>query len=281
MARGGGGGRGRGGDNPPPPPYVVAMMEQFELNCQFIAGIMNQFPNPNAHHQPGPVTLQDFVHLNPAIFRNSTEPLNADDWLRDITFEMESANVAPANYVTFEAFHLKGPASQWWESHRRMLPAGTVVTWLEFQTAFHARHIPQRVMDKKKKEFRNLVQGKMTVDAYQRKFLNLSRYAEDDVSTDACKHEKFREGLHPDLKLALSLHVFPDFATLVNTAIQAETSRAEHQDSLKRTHDIGSSLGPSTQKRRMWIPHNVYCQAAPAPRPSYVAPRLPPPPRQL
>ena len=111
---------------------------------------------------------------------------------------MESANVAPASYVTFAAYHLKGPAAQWWESHRRMLPAGTVTTWLEFQTAFRARHIPQGLMDKKKKEFRNLTQGKMTVDAYQREFLDLSRYAEDDVSTDARKQEKFREGLHPE-----------------------------------------------------------------------------------
>ena len=53
-------------------------------------------------------------------------------------------------------------------------------------------------MDQKKKEFRKLTQGKMTVDEYQRKFLELSRYAEDDVSTDARKQEKFREGLNPD-----------------------------------------------------------------------------------
>ena len=95
------------------------------------------------------------MRLNPAIFRNSANPLDADDWLCDITFEMESANVAPANYVTFAAYHLKGPAAQWWDSHRRMLPAGTVTTWIEFQTAFCARHIPQGLMDKKK-EFRNL-----------------------------------------------------------------------------------------------------------------------------
>ena len=89
------------------------------------------------------------MRLNPVIFRNSSEPLHADDWLHDITFEMESANVAPANYVTFVAYHLKGPAAQWWESHRRILPVGTVATWLEFQTAFRARQIPQGLMDKK------------------------------------------------------------------------------------------------------------------------------------
>ena len=58
--------------------------------------------------------------------------MDADDWLHDILLEMELANVAPASYVTFAAFHLKGSAAQWWESHRHALPTGTVITWQEF-----------------------------------------------------------------------------------------------------------------------------------------------------
>ena len=34
-------GRGANADNPPPPDYMAAMMQQFELNRQFITGIMN------------------------------------------------------------------------------------------------------------------------------------------------------------------------------------------------------------------------------------------------
>ena len=78
-------------------------------------------------------------------------------------------------------------------------------------------------MDKKKREFRNLVQGNKTVDAYQREFLDLSRYAEEDVTTDARRQEKFREGLHPDIKLALIAQDFNNFAALVNKSIMVET----------------------------------------------------------
>ena len=46
-------------------------------------------------------------------------------------------------------------------------------------------------MDRKAEEFRNLTQGNMTVEAYQREFLNLSRYAEDEITTDARKQQKF------------------------------------------------------------------------------------------
>ena len=120
-------------DDPPHPPYIAAMMQQFELNRQqfelnrqFMTGVMAQLPTQNAQQQLSPITLQEFVRLNPSVYRNSTNPMDADDWLRDILFEMESAKVDPDSYVTFATFHLKGPAAQWWESHRRLLPTGTV-----------------------------------------------------------------------------------------------------------------------------------------------------------
>ena len=281
MVRPRGRSRGANANAPPPPPYIAAMMQQFELNRQLNESLVNRLERNDARQEPGPISLREFVRLNPVTSGSSSNPLDADDWLRDITFQMESADVALASYVTFAAYHLRGSAAQWWESHRRMLPDGTVTTWEEFQTAFRARYIPRGLMDQKKKEFRNLIQGKMTVDEYQRKFLELSRYAEDDVSTDAHKQEKFQDGLNPRLKLALCLHDFVDFATLASKTFQAETGQAELQESLKRTQDISSSSGQPAQKRRVWIPYNVYHQPAPAPRPSYVTPRVPPPPRQL
>ena len=47
MVRPGGRGRGRGGNAPPPPEYMAGMMQQFELNRQFMENIMAQFPRPN------------------------------------------------------------------------------------------------------------------------------------------------------------------------------------------------------------------------------------------
>ena len=94
-------------------------------------GIMAQFPQQNHHghnQQPAAVALHDFTRLNPTVFRNSDQPLGADDWLRNISHEMESANVAPANLVTFASYHLKGSAAQWWSTHKRSLPDGEVIT---------------------------------------------------------------------------------------------------------------------------------------------------------
>src|SRR3954467_15911814 len=135
--------------------------------------IMTQYPQQNQnghHHQNAAVNLHDFTRLNPTVFRNTVQPMNADDWIRDITHELDSAGVDPADYVTFAAYHLKGPAAQWWSTHKRSLTVGEVMTCEDFQSAFRARYIPQGIIDRKQEEFRIR-----------------SRYAEDEVTTDARK----------------------------------------------------------------------------------------------
>src|SRR6187399_1666122 len=251
------------GDPPPPPPpppppeYMAAVMQTLDMQRQVLQGMLNQIPqaNANAQHQPAAITLQEFLRLNPTVFRSAANPLDADDWLRDIFFELDSAAVSPDNYVKFATYFLKGPAAQWWDTHRNTVPAGTVITWADFKTAFRARYIPKGVIDRKRTEFCNLVQGNKSVDAYQREFLELSRYAEEDIATDARRQEKFRDGLQADIKLALLVHDFGDFATLVNKAIQVETGLQEHHSTIRRNREPSSSSAPPSQKRRVWIPN--------------------------
>src|SRR3954469_17043018 len=219
------------------------------------------------------------MRLSPPTFHHPELPLEADDWLRDVSRQLESAGVNALNYVTFATYLLRGPVAQWWDTHKSSHAEGTVFSWTEFKTAFRAHYIPQAIMNSKKAEFRNLTQCGRTVEEYQREFLHLSRYAGSDLPDDASRQEKFREGLNPDIQLALALHTFPDFATMVNQTLTLETAQLRFRGAQKRSREVGSSSG-ATQKLRVWITHNVYRLAAPAPRPSYVATRLPPPPQR-
>src|SRR3954463_16133420 len=106
-------------------------------------------------------------------------------------------------------------------------------------------------MDQKKEEFHQLRQGQTTIDEYHRKFLELSRYAERDVATDARKQEKLREGLQTDIELALAIIDCAEFATLVSKAFQAENALTKHQESLKRAQDAGPYSGRPVQKLRV------------------------------
>ena len=140
-----------------------------------------------------------FMRLNSPIFHQPEQPLDADDWLRDITHQLEFVGVIAVDYVTLASYFLCSPAIQWWDTCKSSLAEGIVVTWNEFRTAFHARYAPQEVMNRMKSEFCNLIQGNKTVEAYQREFLHLSRYAASDLPDDASTQEKFRDGLNSDL----------------------------------------------------------------------------------
>jgi hypothetical protein len=62
--------------------------------------------------------------------------------------------------------------------------------------AFRSHHVPQGVIKLKKKEFKDLKQGSMTVSEYVTHFTQLSRYAPNDVDTDEKKQECFLNGLN-------------------------------------------------------------------------------------
>src|SRR4051812_10226173 len=96
----------------------------------------------------------------------------------------------------------------------------------------------------------------MTVEAYQREFLNLSRYAEEEITTNARKQHKFRPGLNADLRLALAVHDFANFTTMVNKAITIETAHMELKDAQKRYRDVVSS-SVATQERHIWLANSV------------------------
>ena len=81
-------------------------------------------------------------------------------------------------------------------------------------------------MDIKKRVFRNLTQGSKSINDYLNQFNDLARYAPDDVNTEAKKVEKFMEGLHPFLKMHLSIHGITQFQDLVNRAFILENEHA-------------------------------------------------------
>ena len=55
----------------------------------------------------------------------------------------------------------------------------------------------------KKRKFHNLRQGNRTVAQYVYEFSKLSRYAPDDVATDAAKQETFMEGQNEEMSMQL------------------------------------------------------------------------------
>ena len=82
-------------------------------------------------------------------------------------------------------------------------------------------------MKLKKKEFLGLKQGGMSVTEYRDKFIELSRYAPDEVADDDKKQELFMDGLVGPLQYQLMSHTFPSFQKLLDKAIGLEHKRRE------------------------------------------------------
>jgi hypothetical protein len=89
-------------------------------------------------------------------------------------------------------------------------------------------------MKRKADEFRALQQGSMTVEEYTHRFIELARYAPEEVNDDDKKQDMFKKGLSPELRTLLTPQIYPDFNTLMNKAILTERAKAEERKDNKR-----------------------------------------------
>jgi hypothetical protein len=141
-----------------------------------------------------------------------------------------------------------------------MQPAGHVVTWDEFRTAFRAHHIPEGLIERKLNEYLNLTQGTRTVMQYAQVFNHLCQYVGYHADTDARKRDRFCRGLNTKLKERLNLVKADNFNELVNMAITQEDCISAHRAEKKRKTPTGPS---TTQLLRYWLVQNTATRAPP------------------
>jgi hypothetical protein len=77
--------------------------------------------------------------------------------------------------------------ANWWETYCNTHADVDSITWNEFNARFRNHYVPCDTMKLMKIEFTNLRQGSMTVNEYLNSFIQLSRYAIEDIDTDEKK----------------------------------------------------------------------------------------------
>ena len=83
-------------------------------------------------------------------------------------------------------------------------------------------------------EFHALQQGSMLVEEYTHQFMELARYALEEVNDDEKKQDMFKKGFNPELWTLLTPQIYPDFNTLMNKAILTERAKTEEKKDNKR-----------------------------------------------
>jgi hypothetical protein len=219
-----------GSNQSPPPenPTVTQMMTMMMQQMQQHHHQVLQQVQQNQQFAPPPSHLSkllDFLRIQTPTFSSTTNPMEANDWLRAIEKKLNLLQCNDPEKVAFATYQLQGPASAWWDNYVVTRPDATEVTWTEFCQSFRKAQIPEGIMAQKKREFRALHQGTRTVTEYLHEFNRLARYAPEDMRTDAKKLEKFLFGLDDELTNQLISRVYEDFEKLVDKAIRQEEQR--------------------------------------------------------
>jgi hypothetical protein len=156
-------------------------------------------------HQPPPpppqFRLGEFLQTHPTTFSQARDPREAEDWHKGVEKKLVIAQCMDREKVLFAAHQLCRTAANWWESYCNTHANIDTITWNEFKAHFRTHYVPRGTMNlKKKKKFIDLKQGSMIVNEYLNSFIQLSRYAPDDVNTDEKKQDMFLNGLNDDIQ---------------------------------------------------------------------------------
>jgi hypothetical protein len=184
----------------------------------------NMQPNQQAHQQQAPPPphqshLAEFLRTRPTTFSQGKDPMEAKYWLKGVEKKLVIAQCMDHEKVLSAAHQLFGTVVNWWETYYNTHADVDSITWNEFKARFRNHCVPHGTMKLKKKEFTDLKQGGMTVNEYLNSFIQLSRYAPDDINTDEKKQDMFLNGLNDDIQFQLLNTDYVDFQHVVDKAI--------------------------------------------------------------
>ena len=87
--------------------------------------------------------LTAFLRTKPPTFAGSSNPLEADDWLRVIQRKLEPFECQDRDKVLLAAHQLTGTALAWWENYCTAAEDATTITWDEFVKEFSPLPYPR------------------------------------------------------------------------------------------------------------------------------------------
>jgi hypothetical protein len=174
--------------------------------------------------------------------------MEVEDCLKGIEKKLVIAQCTDCKKVLFTVHQLFVTASNWWETYCNTHIDVNTMMWNEFQALFC--YVPHGTMKLKKREFADLKQGSMSVNEYLNSFIQLSRYALDDINTDENKYDMFLNGLNDDIKFWLLNTDYADFQHMVDKDIAIENKIKEmERDGKWKLPFLGQLSGSNVSPR--------------------------------
>jgi hypothetical protein len=157
--------------------------------------------------------------------------MEAENWLKGVEKKLMITQCTDPEKVLFLVNQLFSTTANWWKTYYN---THANVMWNEFKTRFWTHYVPHGTMKLKRKEFADLKQGSMTLNEYLNAFIQLLRYATEDINTDEKKRDMFLNGLNDEIQFQLLNIDYVDFQHMVNKAIVIENKIKEMEKDGKR-----------------------------------------------
>jgi hypothetical protein len=120
---------------------------------------------------------------------------DAETWMLGMRKYFQLHNYSSQEEGRISIYHLKGKASMWWDQFVQVQHIDEKkVTWREFKRYFQKKYLTKRYYDKKMKEFFELKLGSMTIDEYERRFLELLKYV-SFIKDEQVKIQRYLSGM--------------------------------------------------------------------------------------
>ncbi|XP_075499275.1 uncharacterized protein LOC142537664 [Primulina tabacum] len=180
-------------ENAPPPPYGDDAIRALEGMIRFFE---QQFQHA---HRPQHDIYDQFWMLGPREFSGTTDPFDAEGWIRSLEIHFHYLNMGDADRVRCTTYIFRDDASLWWEGVEHGIDFATL-TWVHFKETFYEKYFTTDVRGRLKREFMSLRQGDTTVAKFVRKFERdchfVPLFARD--ATEKTRH--FMDGIRPTIR---------------------------------------------------------------------------------
>jgi hypothetical protein len=131
----------------------------------------------------------------PTFYGEHKKDEDAKTWLLGMRKYFQLHNYSSLAKGRIFIYQLKGKASMWWDQLVQVQHIKEKsVTWREFKKYFEKKYLTKRYYDKKMKEFSELKLVSMTIDEYERRFLELLKYV-SFIKDETVKIQMYLSGL--------------------------------------------------------------------------------------
>jgi hypothetical protein len=124
---------------------------------------------------------------------------DVEKWLLGMKKYFQLQNYSAHAEGRIAMYQLKGKESMWWDQFVQVQHIREkYITWKEFKRYFEKKYLTKRYYDKKMKEFFELKLGSITIDEYERSFLEPLKYV-SFIKDETFKIQRYLSGLPPSI----------------------------------------------------------------------------------